>query len=232
MPDPNGAQEAGLPMYKNGFLPSVYQPTMLRPGSKPVLNLDLPKGVSLNERRQTIDLIRALNEKNLPGEDAEFAARMSAYDTAFKMQTEAPEVFDLNKESKETLDLYGVGDPMTDDYGRRCLLARRMVEKGVRFVCVVAGGGNANTEWDAHDDIEKNHLRMASLTDKPVAALIKDLKRRGMLDSTIVLWGGEFGRSPESEKSKGRDHHNTGFSMWVPGRLQGRRFMAPPTASV
>jgi hypothetical protein len=217
MPDPNGAQEAGLPMYKNGFLPSVYQPTMLRPGSKPVLNLDLPKGVSLNERRQTIDLIRSLNEKNLPGEDAEFAARMSAYDTAFKMQTEAPEVFDLTKESKETLDLYGVGDPKTDDYGRRCLLARRMVEKGVRFVCVVAGGGTANTEWDAHDDIEKNHLRMASLTDKPVAALIKDLKRRGMLDSTIVLWGGEFGRSPESEKSKGRDHHNTGFSMWVAG---------------
>jgi hypothetical protein len=217
MPDPNGAQEAGLPMYKNGFLPSVYQPTMLRPGNKPVLNLDLPKGVSLSERRQTIDLIRALNEKNLPGEDPEFAARMSAYDTAFKMQTEAPEVFDLTKESKETLDLYGVGDPKTDDYGRRCLLARRMVEKGVRFVCVVAGGGNANTEWDAHDDIEKNHLRMASLTDKPVAALIKDLKRRGMLDSTIVLWGGEFGRSPESEKSKGRDHHNTGFSMWVAG---------------
>src|SRR5450432_3611782 len=217
MPDPNGAQEAGLPMYKNGFLPSVFQPTMLRPGSRPVLNLDLPKGVLLDERRKTIELIRALNEKNLPGEDPDFAARMSAYDTAFKMQTEAPEVFDLSKESQETRDLYGVGDPQTDDYGRRCLLARRMVEKGVRFVCVVAGGGAANTEWDAHDDIEKNHLRMAALTDKPVAALIKDLKRRGMLDSTIVLWGGEFGRSPESEKSKGRDHHNTGFSMWVAG---------------
>ena len=107
---------------------------MLRPGSKPVLNLDLPQGVSLAERRKTIDLIRALNEANLPGEDPEFAARISAYDTAFKMQTEAPEVFDLSKEPKETLDLYGVGDPKTDDYGRRCLLARRMVEKGVRFV--------------------------------------------------------------------------------------------------
>jgi len=217
MPAPEGAQEAGLPMYQHGFLPAVYQPTMLRPGAKPVLNLDLPKGVSLAERRKTIDLIRSLNEANLPGEDPEFAARISAYDTAFKMQTEAPEVFDISKEPKETLDLYGVGDPKTDDYGRRCLLARRMVEKGVRFVCVVSGGGAADTEWDAHSDIEKNHLKMASLTDKPVAGLIQDLKRRGMLDSTIVLWGGEFGRSPESEKSKGRDHHNTGFSMWVAG---------------
>jgi hypothetical protein len=181
------------------------------------LNLDLPKGVSAEERKKTIDLIRRLNESVLPGEDQEFAARISAYDTAFRMQTEAPEVFDLSKESQETLDLYGVGDPKTNDYGRRCLLARRMVEKGVRFVCVVSGGGAADTEWDAHSDIESNHIKMASYTDKPVAALIKDLKRRGMLDSTIVLWGGEFGRSPESEKSKGRDHHNTGFSMWVAG---------------
>jgi uncharacterized protein (DUF1501 family) len=113
--------------------------------------------------------------------------------------------------------MYGVGDPATDDYGRRCLMARRMVESGVRFVCVVSGGGGPEAEWDAHSDIEDNHLRMASWTDKPVAALIKDLKRRGLLDSTIVLWGGEFGRSPESEKGKGRDHHNTGFSMWVAG---------------
>jgi hypothetical protein len=217
MPDQAGAQEAGLPMYQHGFLPSVYQPTFLRPGNKPVLNLDLPKDVSLEERRKTIDLIRRLNEASLPGEDAEFAARIAAYDTAFKMQTEAPEVFDIRQESRETLELYGVDNPITGDYGRRCLLARRMVEKGVRFVCVVSGGGAANTEWDAHNDIEENHIRMASMTDKPVAALITDLKRRGLLDSTIVLWGGEFGRSPESEKSKGRDHHNTGFSMWVAG---------------
>ena len=216
MPDSAGAQEAGVPMYKNGFLPSVYQPTFLRPGKRPVLNLELPEGVSLEERRKTIELINSMNKLHVP-ENAEFAARMSAYDTAFRMQTEAPEVFDLSKEPQETLDLYGVGDPKTDDYGRRCLLARRMVEKGVRFVCVVSGGGAANTEWDAHSDIEENHLKMAGLTDKPVAGLIQDLKRRGMLDSTIVLWGGEFGRSPESEKSRGRDHHNTGFSMWVAG---------------
>ena len=217
MPDPHGAQEAGVPMYKNGFLPAVYQPTMLRPGSKPVLNLDLPPDVTLDRRRKTIDYIRSINEKNIPGEDAEFSARISAYDTAFKMQTEAPEVFDISKESAETQEMYGVGKPDTDDYGRRCLLARRLVEKGVRFVCVVAGGGGADTEWDAHSNIESNHIKMAKLTDQPVAALIKDLKRRGLLDSTIVLWGGEFGRSPESEKGNGRDHHNTGFTMWIAG---------------
>jgi hypothetical protein len=217
MPDPAGAQEAGVPMYKNGFLPSVFQPTFLRPGNRPVLNLELPEGVTLPERRRTIDLIRSMNQVGLPGENAEFAARMAAYDTAFRMQTEAPEVFDLAGETKETRDLYGLDDPEAGEYGRRCLLARRMVEKGVRFVCVVSGGGTANTEWDAHDDIESNHLKMAAKTDKPVAGLIQDLKRRGLLDSTIVLWGGEFGRSPESERSKGRDHHNTGFSMWVAG---------------
>jgi hypothetical protein len=217
MPDPHGAQEAGVPMYTNGFLPSVYQPTMFRPGAKPVLNLDLPKGVTLDERRRSIALLKDLNQAGMPGEDAEFSARMSAYDTAFKMQTEAPKVFDLSTEPKETLEMYGVGDPKTDDYGRRCLMARRMVENGVRFVCVVSGGGGPEAEWDAHSNIEENHGRMAAWTDKPVAALVKDLKRRGLLDSTIVLWGGEFGRSPESEKGNGRDHHNTGFSMWVAG---------------
>ncbi len=218
MPDPLGAPEAGQPMYTNGFLPAVYQPAMFRAGKRPVLNLDLPEGVSLERRRKTMDLLRAVNEASLVGEDAEFAARMSAYDTAFKMQTEAQEILDVSKgESKETLELYGVGNPQTDDYGRRCLLARRLVERGVRYVCVVAGGGGGETEWDAHSDIEKNHWRMAGLTDRPTAALVTDLKRRGLLDSTIVLWGGEFGRSPESERGTGRDHHNTGFSMWVAG---------------
>ena len=217
MPDARGAQEAGVPMYTHGFLPAVYQPAMFRPGKKPVLNLDLPPDVTPALRRDTIDLIRGLNQDNLPGEDEEFAARISAYDTAFKMQTEAPKIFDLSTEKQETLDLYGVGNPKTDDYGRRCLLARRMVENGVRFVCVVSGGGSGDQEWDAHNDIEENHIRMAGQTDKPVAALITDLKRRGLLDSTIVLWGGEFGRSPESQGSKGRDHHALGFTMYLAG---------------
>ena len=217
MPDPNGAPEAGQPMYTNGFLPAVYQPAMFRAGKRPVLNLEVPKGITMDRRRKTIDLIRQLNEADMLGEDQELAARISAYDTAFKMQTQAPELFDVSSEPQETLDMYGVGKPDTDDYGRRCLLARRLIEKGVRFVCVVAGGGGAETEWDAHSDIEKNHARMARLTDQPTAALVKDLKRRGLLDETIVLWGGEFGRSPESERGSGRDHHNTGFTMWAAG---------------
>jgi hypothetical protein len=217
MPDPKGALEAGQPMYGNGFLPAVYQPTMFRPGNKPVLNLELPHGVTGAERRKTLDLIRGLNEANLSEGDTEFAARINSYDLAFKMQMEAPAIFDLTTEPQETLDMYGIGTAPTDDYGRRCLLARRLIEKGVRFVCPVSGGGPGNMQWDAHDNIEENHLRMAAQTDKPVAALLKDLKRRGLLDSTLVLWGGEFGRSPESQGSKGRDHHNLGFTMWMAG---------------
>jgi hypothetical protein len=217
MPDPHGAQEAGQPLYSNGFLPAVFQPTMFRPGARPVLNLELPPGVSMDERKDTVDFIRNLNRANLEPGDAEFSARISAYDLAFKMQTEAPEVFDLSREPKETLDLYGVGVEPTNDYGRRCLMARRLVEKGTRFVCVVSGGGTGNLQWDAHSDIEENHLRMAAQTDKPIAGLLRDLKRRGLLDSTLIVWGGEFGRSPEAEGGKGRDHHNLGFTMWMAG---------------
>jgi hypothetical protein len=216
-PDPDGALEAGQPMYMHGFLPAVFQPTMLRAGHKPILNLDLPTGVNRDTRRETFRLIRDLNQAGLPPGDDEFEARINAYDLAFKMQTEAPGLFDLSRESPKTLEMYGVGKEPTDDYGRRCLLARRMVEKGVRFVCVVSGGGPGNLQWDAHDDIEENHLRMAAQTDQPVAALIRDLKMRGMLDETLVLWGGEFGRSPEAQGGKGRDHHNYGFTMWLAG---------------
>ncbi len=217
MPDPHGALEGGQPMYTNGFLPAVFQPTEFRGGSRPVRNLDLPDGVPLSQRRQTLELIRNLNRANPAHGDAELESRIEAYDRAFAMQTEAPEVFDLSSETRETLDLYGVGRQPTDDYGRRCLLARRLVEKGVRFTVVVSGGGPGNMQWDAHSDIEENHLRMAGQTDQPVAALLTDLKRRGLLDSTLVLWGGEFGRSPEAQGGKGRDHHNLGFSMWLAG---------------
>src|SRR5438876_1291786 len=217
LPDPHGAQEAGQPMYSNGFLPAVYQPTMFRPGNKPVLNLDLPAGVSMNQRRKTLDLIRGLNQADMAPGDTELAARINAYDLAFKMQVEAPAIFDLSSEPQETLDMYGIGKPLTDDYGRRCLLTRRLIEKGVRFVCPVSGGGTGALQWDAHEDIEENHLRMSAQTDQPIAALLKDLKRRGLLDSTLVVWGGEFGRSPESQGSKGRDRHNLGFSMWMAG---------------
>jgi hypothetical protein len=164
-----------------------------------------------------MQLIRELNQATIAPGDQEFEARISAYDLAFKMQSEAPEILDLERETQETLDLYGVGVEPTHDYGRRCLLARKLVEQGVRFVCVVSGGGPGNLQWDAHNDIEENHLRKSAETDKPVAGLLQDLKRRGLLDSTLVLWGGEFGRSPEAQSGKGRDHHNLGFTMWMAG---------------
>jgi hypothetical protein len=216
MPDPDGALEAGQPMYSNGFLPSVYQPTMLGSGERPIRNLGLPPGVKPEERSKTVKLIRDLNEAN-GADDEDFAARIRSHELAFRMQTEAPELFDLAKERKETLELYGVGTEPTDDYGRRCLLARRLVEKGVRFVVVVSGGGPGNKQWDAHKDVNENHTRLAGETDRPVAALLTDLKRRGLLDSTLVLWGGEFGRSPQAQDGTGRDHHNLGFTMWLAG---------------
>lgn len=224
MPDSRGALEAGQPMYANGFLPAIYQPTMLRSGERPLRNLELPAGISRAERRGTMELILELNRAAADAADDELNARLSAYELAFKMQTEAPEVFNLGRETQETLDLYGVGREPTDDYGRRCLMARRLVEKGVRFIVVVSGGGPGNLQWDAHKDIEENHLRMAAQTDLPIAGLLADLKRRGLLDSTLVLWGGEFGRSPEAQGGKGRDHHNLGFTVWMAGGgIQGGR---------
>ena len=217
LPDPDGALEAGQPMYGNGFLPATFQPTMLRGGKTPVRNLQLPPGIDFEQRKKTVNFIQALNQANAAADDDELHARISAYELAFKMQTEAPQVFDLSGETQETLNLYGVGREPTDDYGRRCLLARRLVERGVRFTVVVSGGGPGNLQWDAHSDIEENHLRMAAQTDQPIAALVTDLKRRGLLDSTLILWGGEFGRSPEAQGSKGRDPHNVGFTMWMAG---------------
>ena len=216
MPDPGGTIEAGQPVYSNAFLPSIYQPNVFRAGKKPVLNLDMPAGVSLAQRSRTLKLVHDLDKARMAPDDDEFAARLNTYDLAFKMQTEAPAVFDISREPQSIQDLYGVGNPGTDDFGRRCLLARRLVEKGVRFVVLVSGGP-AISQWDAHDDIEENHLRMAAKTDKPIAGLVKDLKQRGLLDSTLVVWGGEFGRTPEAQGGKGRDHNNTGFTMWMAG---------------
>lgn len=217
MPDPSGALEAGQPMYAHGFLPAVFQPTMLRSGPQPVRNLALPEGVAPRERQATMRLIRDLNDVAGAAENDDFAARIRAYELAFRMQTVAPEVLSLRSESQATQDLYGIGVEPTDDYGRRCLLARRMVENGVRFIVCVSGGGPGNKQWDAHKDIEENHRRMAGRVDRPIAGLLRDLKQRGLLETTLVLWGGEFGRSPEAQDGNGRDHHNLGFTMWMAG---------------
>jgi len=217
MPDPDGALPAGQPMYDRGFLPSIHQPTMFRPSNEPVLNLNLPNGISLAGRKRTLDYIRSVNQASLRPDDSEFAARINAYDLAFRMQTEAPEILDVSREPQETLDLYGIGTEPTHDYGRRCLLARKLVENGVRFIVVVSGGGSGTLTWDAYEDIEENHLRKAAQADKVMAGLIQDLKRRGLLDSTLVMWGGEFGRSPEAQTGVGRDHHNLGFTVCLAG---------------
>src|SRR5262249_26597076 len=144
-------------------------------------------------------------------------ARIGSYELALRMQTEAPGVFDLSGETRQTRDLYGIGAEPTDDYGRRCLLARRLVERGVRFVVVVSGGGPGNLQWDADRDIEENHTRMARRGEQTGAGLLSDLKAPGLLGRALVLWGGEFGRSPEAEGGRGRDHHNLGFTMWLAG---------------
>ena len=217
MPDPAGALEAGQPMYLNGFLPAVYQPTVFSSGPQPVRNLGLPPGITLQQRSETVRLIRGLNEATLDPADEELNARIRSHELAFRMQTETPALFDLSGETRQTLDQYGIGTEPTDNYGRRCLLARRLVESGVRFTVVVSGGGPGNLQWDAHRDIDENHIRMAGQVDKPIAGFLADLKRRGLLDSTLVIWGGEFGRSPEAQDGKGRDHHNLGFSMWMAG---------------
>ena len=216
MPDPGGTIEAGQPVYANAFLPAAYQPNVFRAGAKPVLNLDMPAGISVAQRKKTLQFVRELDQIRMTPGDEEFEARLNTYDLAFKMQTEAPAVFDVSNEAAHVRELYGIDDSATEDFGRRCLLARRLVEKGVRFVVLVSGGP-AISQWDAHDDIEENHLRMAAKTDKPIAGLLKDLKQRGLLDTTLVVWGGEFGRTPEAQGGKGRDHNNTGFTMWMAG---------------
>lgn len=188
----------------------------MRPGKTPVLNLKPQAGVTPERQRATLDLIQRLNQQHLEERDFddELSARMNAYELAFRMQTAAPEVVDFSQESAETLSMYGVDRDETRDFGQRCLLARRMVERGVRFVQVYSG----DTEgWDAHKDVDQNHSKYCGRTDKPVAALLKDLKQRGLLEDTLVVWCGEFGRMPMSEQGKGRDHNPWGYSGWIAG---------------
>ncbi|MES2692588.1 MAG: DUF1501 domain-containing protein [Verrucomicrobiota bacterium] len=216
MPDPAGWVKGGAPAWGNGYMPAAYQGTLLRGGETPILNLKTPKGVSGEQQHATVDFINQLNRENLaPGdESSELAARISAYELAFRMQQHAPEVVDISQETAATKKLYGIDQPMTSEFGLRCLLARRMVERGVRFVQLYCGD---TLGWDGHSDMEGNHSKLCAQSDLPVAGLINDLRSRGLLDSTLVIWGGEFGRMPMSEGSNGRDHNPHGFSMWMAG---------------
>jgi Protein of unknown function (DUF1501) len=199
-----------------GFMPAVYQGVRLRGEGEPIPNLNPPAEVSSDRQRAKLDLLNQFNREHAQGRplQSELEARIASYELAFRMQAEALEAVDLTQEDEAVQRLYGMDDKETAAFGRNCLLARRLVERGVRFVQLYHGAGS---KWDAHTRIESNHAQLCRSSDKPIAGLLKDLKQRGLLDSTLVIWGGEFGRTPMSEKGDGRDHNPTGFTMWLAG---------------
>lgn len=210
--------QGGAGNWSNGFLPARFQGTPLRPTGSPILNLNPPHGMTRVDQRRDLDLLAELNASHLderPGRN-DLAARMGSYELAYSMQTEVPGVIDLEGETRSTLEAYGIGDGATDAFGRKCLLARRLVEKGVRFVQAYAGN------WDSHDYIEKAHGALIRSVDRPIAALLQDLNQRGLLEDTLVVWCGEFGRTPDNGlrgggKSYGRDHNAKAMAMWFAG---------------
>jgi hypothetical protein len=219
--DKRGGPIGGQPNWSSGFMSAAYQGTLFRPVGDPILDLRGPRHITRDVQREQLNLLETLNQKHLaarPGGD-ELASRINSYELAFRMQTEAPEAVDLTQESEATLASYGVGQKPTDEFGRNCLVARRLVERGVRFVQLYSGGGHLEETWDAHESIEKNHGRHGSEVDQPIAALLTDLEERGLLEETLIVWGGEFGRMPFSEgpDAPGRNHNPYGFSMWLAG---------------
>ena len=209
----------GASNFSSGFLPSTYQGVQFRSGGEPILYLNNPDGVTPETQRAGLDAIKDLNEEHLADSgDMEIASRIASYELAFRMQTAGPELTDFSKESKATLEMYGMNNEVTRPYATNCLLARRMVERGVRFVQLM------HASWDQHTNLNKGLKKNTDATDQPAAALLKDLKQRGLLDSTLVIWGGEFGRTPMVEirntsdpDNAGRDHHPIAYSMWMAG---------------
>jgi hypothetical protein len=217
--DRDGAPVNGALNWSNGFMPAAYQGVPFRPTGDPIAYLSPPPGISRQQQRARLDLLAKWNGEHLaqnPGE-SELAARIASYELAFRMQSEAADAVDLASEPESVRQLYGLDNKVTSHFGRNCLLARRLVERGVRFVQLYSGGNEGPKAWDAHDDIKKNHDLHCQETDLPIAGLIQDLKRRGLLDSTLIIWGGEFGRTPFAEDGKGRDHHAKAFTMWLAG---------------
>jgi hypothetical protein len=219
--DKRGGPISGQPNWASGFMPSTYAGTLFRPVGDPILDLRGPAHITPAVQREQLDLLATLNQQHAACRHggSELAARINTYELAYRMQAETPEAVDLSQESPQTLDMYGVGKSPTDEYGRNCLIGRRLVERGVRFVQLYSGGGHLEETWDAHESIEKNHGRHGAEVDQPIAALLTDLEQRGLLDSTLVVWGGEFGRMPFSEgkNAPGRNHNPYGFSMWFAG---------------
>lgn len=188
----------------------------MRPGTSPILDLKPQSGVSNAQQRRDLALIDSLNRRHLElrNHDDELTSRVKAYEMAFRMQTAAPEMVDISRESKSMLGLYGIDQKSTHEFGQRCLLARRTVERGVRLVQLYSGDTNG---WDAHNDVDHNHTKYCDKTDKPIAGLLTDLKQRGLLEDTLVVWCGEFGRMPMNEQGKGRDHNPWGYSGFLTG---------------
>lgn len=224
MLDPRGGPISGPKNWSSGYMPADYQATVLRSKGTPILDLAPPAGVSDAVQRQLLDALRVYNEEHLEPRagNTNLSARIASYELAYRMQASAPEAVDLSQESEKTLKSYGIDDPehpKASDFGRQCLLARRMVERGVRFVQIYSGGNHDDANWDAHGDLKHNHDLHAAETDKPLKGLIEDLKQRGMLDETLIVWGGEFGRQPTAEydTGTGRDHNAYGFTMWLAG---------------
>jgi hypothetical protein len=211
-----GEVVGGAKNWSSGFLPATYQGTLFRREGAPILDLAPPQTIGEEQQRGRLDLLKSLNRHygDRRPEDTELEARLASFELAYRMQSAAPEAVDLTRESEATRKLYGMDNEATAKFGSNCLLARRLVERGVRFIELYSGSGSG---WDAHNDLDKNHGRRCLETDVPVAGLLSDLKARGLLDSTLVVWGGEFGRTPFNEKGNGRDHNPWGFSMWMAG---------------
>jgi hypothetical protein len=221
MTDPRGGPISGPSNWTAGYMPAAFQGTLFRSTGAPLLDLTTPAGTSDRTQRDSLNLLKTLNEQHLethPNE-SEMSARILSYELAYKMQTTAAEVVDLGKESEQTREMYGLNDKRTTDFGRKCLITRRLLEKGVRFIQLYSGGGHIEDTWDGHNDCIGNHTLHAGETDQPIAALMTDLKRTGLWDDTLLIWGGEFGRTPTSEGvgKPGRDHNWHGFSMWLAG---------------
>jgi hypothetical protein len=219
MLDHRGGPISGPPNWGSGFMPAAYQGTQFRTSGPPIINLAPPEGITHRQQRNELDLLAKLNQLHTRAkpENSELAARIASYELAFRMQAHAPEAVDLSQETQATKRLYGLDNPTTEEFGRQCLLARRLVERGVRLVQLYSGGGHNDENWDAHTDVNKNHEMHCAETDQPIYALMTDLKRRGLLNETLVVWAGEFGRTPTAQDGKGRDHNPRGFSIWLAG---------------
>lgn len=221
MTDPRGGPIGSASNWSGGFMPAAYQGTLFRSKGSPLLDLATPAGVSERGQRSGLDLLKRLNEEHIrsrPGE-TELAARIESYELAYRMQTAAAEAVDVEREDVVTREMYGLDKQRTADFGRKCLITRRLLEQGVRFVQLYSGGGHIEDTWDGHNNCISNHTLHAGETDQPIGALIADLKRTGLWDETLIVWGGEFGRTPTSEgvDKPGRDHNWHGFSMWLAG---------------